>query len=276
MHSSEWQAWLMPVITLSKTAGDGLLPYFELPRENLAISHKHDDTHLTAADLYAHQTLFQGLSLLTPEIPILSEEGDIPEFSIRKQWDAYWLLDPLDGTRGFIDGCNEFTVNVALIVEGRPVLGVVYAPALKALYYASEGQGAFKIANEQSPQMIQTEVMNWQSFRVLLGHYLQSATLQDYLLSVPGCQVVRLNSSLKFCWIAEGRADFYPRFGKTSEWDTAAAHCILNEASGALVDFNGEALQYNAKDSLENPAFIGIGDLSQITTIIELMTKKRK
>lgn len=274
MESDEWTQWLKPIILLAKEAGAGILNYYGLSFERLNVSRKEDNTLLTEADLRAHEIIRAGLQQLTPDIPLLSEEDVIPAYETRRQWSRYWLVDPLDGTQGFIERRDEFTVNVALIEHCWPVLGVVYAPVMKLIYFAVRNAGAFKQEADRDPKPIRARRVNWQSFRVLLGYYLHSSRLPSLFKDIPECCVIRLNSSLKFCWIAEGKGDFYPRFGQTSEWDTAASQCILEEAGGAIVDLDGEALHYNAKDSLVNPQFIAVGDPTQTRKIIELTREK--
>jgi len=276
MGRNEWMKWLKPVISLAKEAGAGILNYYGLSSDRLHVSRKQDSTFLTEADLCAHEIIHIGLKQLTPSVPLLSEEDAIPAYAERSQWPSYWLVDPLDGTRGFIENRDEFTVNIALIQDRRPVLGVVYAPVMKLLYFAVEGEGAFKQEANGRLTPIRVSTMNWESFRVLLGHYLHSSQLPSLFKDIPGSHITRLNSSLKFCWIAEGKADIYPRLGETSEWDTAASQCVLKEAGGAIVDFEGKALQYNAKDSLINPAFVAMGDPTQAEKIIKLMQDKRR
>ena len=267
--------WLREVILLAKKAGQDILKYYALPNEAMHVAHKKDNTPVTAADLCAHEIIYRGLQTLTPQIPILSEEGNIPRWEVRRRWERYWLLDPLDGTRGFVERRDEFTVNIALIERHRPMLGIVYAPVPKECYFAKQKCGVFKQVNDESPKRIHTKPMNWESFSVLLGQYLRSPRLPELFKSIAGCQVIRLNSSLKFCRIAEGEGDLYPRFGDTSEWDTAAAQCILEVAGGGVVDLNGKALQYNAQASLVNPAFVVMGDLTQKTKLIELVEERR-
>lgn len=276
MGRDEWMKWLRPVILLAKEAGAGILNYYGLSSDRLRVSRKQDSTFLTEADLSAHEIIHNGLKQLTPAIPLLSEEDTIPAFSERSQWPSYWLVDPLDGTRGFIENRDEFTVNIALVQNHRPVLGVVYAPVMKLLYFAVDGEGAFKQEADGGLRPIRVSPMSWKSFRVLLGHYLHSSQLPNLFKDIQGCQITRINSSLKFCWIAEGKADIYPRLGNTSEWDTAASQCVLEQAGGVIVDFEGEALQYNAKDSLINPEFVAMGDPTQAEKIIKLIQDKRR
>ncbi|WP_423063967.1 3'(2'),5'-bisphosphate nucleotidase CysQ [Candidiatus Paracoxiella cheracis] len=276
MGDEEWMQWLKPVILLAKEAGAGILNYYGQSSDQLNVSRKQDNTVLTEADLSAHEIIQTGLKQLTPDIPLVSEEDVIAPYSTRSQWSRYWLVDPLDGTRGFIENRDEFTVNIALIQHRRPVVGIVYAPVMKLLYFAVQGEGAYKQIADQDPEAIRVSRMNWQSFRVLLGHYLHSSRLLNLFKDIHECHIIRLNSSLKFCWIAEGRGDIYPRFGETSEWDTAASQCILEEAGGVIVDFDGEALQYNTKDSLVNPPFVAMGDPTQAAKVITLIKEKRR
>lgn len=276
MGRDEWRRWLKPIILLAKEAGAGILNYYGMSSQRLGVSRKEDNTLLTEADLCAHDIIHKGLQQLTPDIPLLSEEDTIPAYETRQQWSHYWLVDPLDGTRGFIEKRDEFTVNIALIAHHQPVLGVVYVPVMKLLYFAVQDGGAFKQEADHNPVAIHAAPMNCQSVCVLLGHYLHSPQLPDLLKEIPECHIVRLNSSLKFCWIAEGKGDIYPRFGQTSEWDTAAAQCVLTEAGGVLVDLSGAALHYNAKDSLINPAFVAVGDPTHMTKIIKLIQEKRR
>ena len=272
----EWQEWLKPAIELAKEAGKEILKYFGAPAEKINVSRKRDNTFLTEADLCAQAIIGKGLKSLTPSIPILSEEDIIPPFVSRQKWSMHWLVDPLDGTRGFIQHSDEFTVNIALVYKHQPVMGVVYTPVPRSCYFASKGEGAFKQIDDDTAVAIHTTPLDWSSYRVLLGQHLRSSDLPDALSRLPGCHVTRLNSSLKFCWLAEGKADIYPRFGDTSEWDTAAAQCVLEAAGGAVLDFTGEPLQYNARVSLVNPAFVAIGDLTQKTKIIELIQQQRR
>lgn len=271
----EWQQQLQAVIAIAKTAGESTLKYFGSPVEQINARYKYDHTFVTNADIEAHRIVQQGLQQLMPALPILSEEGVISPWELRRHWLRYWLTDPLDGTQGFVQKSEEFTVNIALIDHHQPILGVVYAPVLKLCYFAVKGGGAFKQIGEQPPARIHSRSMNWQAYQMLLGRFLRSPRILELYGQLPGCEIVRLNSSLKFCWIAEGKGDVYPRFGQTSEWDTAAAQCILAEAGGTIVDLSGEALQYNAKESLINPAFIATGDPQQKNKIIELIQKTR-
>lgn len=271
---SEWETHLKSVIDLAKRAGDVILKYYGLSEDRLGLSRKRDHTPVTLADQAAHDLISQGLRALSPRFPILSEEGVITPFEIRKYWTHYWLLDPLDGTRGFIRGLDEFTVNVALIEEGAAIMGVIYAPVSKLSYYAVRHQPAYRQDGSETPVEIHVKPLNWVHLQALLGQYLSSQQLPDILHKIQGSEIIRLNSSLKLCRIAEGLADIYPRLGETSEWDTAAGQCILEAAGGKIVDLNGQPLQYNAKESLINPAFVAMGDPTQQERILQLIQKE--
>jgi 3'(2'), 5'-bisphosphate nucleotidase len=272
--SNDHADWLPEVIRIAERVGHQILPYFGLSSQELTVQKKPDHTVLITADLEAHQTILEGLTHLSPKIPVLSEEGEIPDYEIRRHWSQYWLVDPLDGSLGFSSHCPEFSVNIALIENQRPVLGVVYIPTIAVCYFSTLNQGAFKQdPSSPKPMPIRTRALDMSSFSILLGRYLRSENLIDLFKSLEGAHIVRLNSSLKFCWLAEGRADCYPRIGETYEWDTAAAQCILEEAGGIVVDFNGKSLQYNAKSSLVNPPFLAMGDPNQKKSFIQMLKK---
>lgn len=279
MINNDWQNHVDSLISLAKYTGEGILKYARLPKKVMRIQRKDNNTLLTEADLCAHRILYEELQSLTPNIPILSEEsedGEIPSYKTRCQWQRYWLLDPLDGTRGFIEKCDEFTINIALIENNQPIIGVVYAPVRKECYFAHQKHGAFKQMDDEIPKQIHTRKMNWQSFSVYLGQFLKSPWLPRLFETISAAQIIRLNSSLKFCQVAIGDGDFYPSFGDTSEWDTAAAQCILEAAGGVIVNLSGKALQYNTKPSLTNPPFVALGDPTQKLEIIALLETKRR
>ena len=248
---------LEPVISLAREAGRRIL---EIYHSDFRVGRKDDDSPLTAADLAAHHCLVQGLPKLRPPYPILSEEAVALPFEERAAWETYWLIDPLDGTREFVKRNGEFTVNVALIHQHVPVLGVVYAPVLDLCYFASEGCGAYKqVANGEpvqiyalSPARIPPVVVGSRSHR--------TAELEVYLQRLGEHTLKSVGSSLKLCLVAEGDADLYPRIGLTSEWDTAAAHCVVDAAGGAVTDLAGQPLLYNTKPSVLNPYFLVFGD----------------
>ncbi len=232
-------------------------------RDEIMVSHKEDDSPLTQADLAAHEIIASGLAALTPELPIISEESCATPFDERKQWDRYWLVDPLDGTREFIKRNGEFTVNIALIEHHQPVMGVVYAPALDLLFYAAKGEGAFRQIGNGSPQSIRARSFDPTQVTVAGSRSHAGERLLKFLDRIGPHMLISMGSSLKICLVAEGRADVYPRLGLTSEWDTAAAQCVLEEAGGRLVETGGRVLRYNTKDSLLNPEFFAEGASSR-------------
>ena len=228
-------------------------------RRAFEVSHKADDSPLTEADLAAHHCIAEGLQALQPRLPLLSEEdADIPA-AVRRQWTHYWLVDPLDGTREFIKRNGEFTVNIALIAHGRPVLGVVHVPALAQTYAAAQGLGAWRQQGEDRQPL---HTRRWPSRPVLFVSRSHHGRRADAALSrFPPHEQESKGSSLKFCLIAEGSADGYPRLGPTSEWDTAAAQCVVEQAGGAVLALPTlTPLQYNQGDGLINPDFVVVGD----------------
>ena len=255
---------LLPaVIAISKQAGSAILAVYG--RDDFNIEAKQDDSPLTAADLAAHRIIVAGLQQLTPELPVLSEESAAIGWEERQQWSRYWLVDPLDGTKEFIKRNGEFTVNIALIDNGVPVLGVVYVPVLGWCYYGAHGEGAWleKDANI-SPIAVSALAAGQPCLRVVASRTHRGDELDAWLARVqqrhPQVELVSMGSSLKICLVAEGKADIYPRLALTSEWDTAAAQAVLEAAGGALVDLQGKAYRYNQKQDLLNPYFFAVGD----------------
>lgn len=227
------------------------------------VENKIDNSPLTAADMAAHDLISQRLRELTPDIPILSEESSAEPFESRRQWTHYWLVDPLDGTREFIKRNGEFTVNIALIEDHLPVLGVVQVPATGTCYYAAANLGAFRHSPGARPVRLQTRTTAADEF-IVAGSRSHATDRQKSFFAALGdnTEIISAGSSLKFCLVAEGRVDIYPRFGPTSEWDTAAAQCIVTEAGGLVTDLQLDPLEYNHKESLINPEFLVIGDPS--------------
>lgn len=250
------------VIELAVQAGKRIMEVYDT---DFNVEQKSDNTPLTAADMAAHNTIVDGLSKLTPEIPILSEESASIPFAERSQWQRYWLVDPLDGTREFVKRNGEFTVNIALIDNHESVLGVIYTPVTGATYYAARGTGAYKtiLTGEDSKAdtvQIHSRTKTPDSTIIAGSRSHRGDSLEAFLQRVGEYEIISMGSSLKSCLVAEGAADIYPRLGPTSEWDTAAAQCVVEEAGGCIIKTNGEALRYNTKDSLLNPYFLVIGD----------------
>lgn len=264
------------LVDLSRRAGAAIMAIYS-NKDAYQIEHKSDESPLTAADLAAHRVISAVLPELLP-LPIISEEGELPEFADRHLWENYWLVDPLDGTKEFIAGNGEFTVNIALVQRGRPLLGVVHVPASDVTYLGvldareQSSIGAFKYIQGTNPQSIAVRNLTersaqQQAFTVLLSHRHGTQATVDLMEAVtrnwPGSiETTNAGSSLKFCVIAEGRADFYPRLAPTSEWDTAAAQAVLEAAGGRVVRATPElqSLVYNASDDILNPHFYALGD----------------
>ena len=238
-------------------AGNAILEIYETA--DFGVEIKSDDSPLTKADLAAHNVIVDDLKKMTPDVPILSEESANIPFNIRSQWNKYWLVDPLDGTKEFIKKNGEFTVNIALIEDGNPILSVVYVPVKKMTYSAAKGYGAFKSINGERKKIYSHKPAR--NIPVVVGSRSHiSEEVKLYLDKLGEHEMTAMGSSLKFCLVAEGLADLYPRFGLTSEWDTAAAQCIVEQAGGRVVTLDNQALTYNAKESLLNPFFMVYGD----------------
>jgi len=250
---------LLPgVIDLVRQAGALTLPYW---RRELAVERKADDSPVTAADLAAHQLLAAGLSRLDASIPVLSEEDCAIPLAERQAWSRWWLVDPLDGTKEFIAGSEEFTVNVALIEAGRVVFGVVGVPARGLCYHGGAGLGAWR-SDAAGERPIGVRNAPAEAFTVVASRR-HSSPAQERLLNglaerFGDLALAGVGSSLKFCLLAEGAADCYPRLAPTSQWDTAAAQGVLEGAGGEVLDLKGEALTYEARETYLNPSFLGL------------------
>ena len=245
--------YLQQVITIAEQAGQAILEIYQQDSSQFNVTDKADASPLTAADLAAHQLIVNALTALTPDIPILSEEAANISWDIRQHWQRYWLVDPLDGTKEFIKRNGEFTVNIALIEQGEPVLGVIHAPVLNKTYYAAKGEGAFVKQGTTSKTISVAKPSD--TVRVVGSRSHPSPDLAGYLAQFAKHDMVPVGSSLKFCLVAEGSADVYPRFGPTMQWDTGAGHIIATEA-GARVSFDGIASQVYQRENLRNPNFI--------------------
>jgi 3'(2'), 5'-bisphosphate nucleotidase len=249
---------LVEVEVIARAAGDEIMRVYDA---GFSVQDKSDKTPLTEADIAAHQCIEKGLSALDIRFPILSEESDDIPFETRQAWETYWLVDPLDGTKEFIKRNGEFSVNIALIHQGAPVLGLVYAPVLATTYHAAKGLGAYKKVDGQTSEKI-TSGKAQAPFRIAASRSHPSKRMDQYLTVIGEYTIVPMGSSLKSCLVAEGKADLYPRLGLTSEWDTAACQCVVEEAGGTFIRTNGEPLRYNTKACLLNPEFFVYGDES--------------
>jgi 3'(2'), 5'-bisphosphate nucleotidase len=246
------------VCRIAREAGDRIMAIYQ---QDFGVETKSDNSPLTQADSAAHTAIKQALQGIEPQLPILSEEGGEISYEERREWENFWLVDPLDGTKEFINKNDEFTVNIALIQDQRPILGVVYLPALGTTYLGVKGKGAFRIT-EEGRQPIYARALSEATLTVVASRSHRDASIDTLLSRLPAHETTSVGSSLKFCRVAEGEADLYPRFGQTCEWDTAAAQCVVETAGGRVVDLDGNPLTYNNGESLLNPSFIAFGDPS--------------
>ncbi|MGM0632611.1 MAG: 3'(2'),5'-bisphosphate nucleotidase CysQ [Pseudomonadota bacterium] len=264
-EQKQLQSWLAGAGLIAFQAGQAILEIYERGAERLTVETKADDSPLTEADRRAHHVITGALRGLTPAIPVLSEESEEVSYAERRQWQTYWLVDPLDGTREFINRNGEFTVNIALIVDGEPVLGVVHVPVSGTTYTGLVGEGAWCYREGREAQPIGVRSLSGQRSLNVVGSRRHGAEALEAMLATlrqhfDEVNLVSMGSSLKICLLAEGEADLYPRLGPTSEWDTAAAHAVLRAAGGDIVTADFEPLRYNGKDSLLNPYFLALGD----------------
>jgi 3'(2'), 5'-bisphosphate nucleotidase len=245
-----------PVVATAEQAGAAILDVYAT---NFDVEAKDDDSPLTQADMSAHRRILEGLRALTPDMPIISEESGLPDFDIRRSWKRYWLVDPLDGTREFVNRNGEFTVNIALIEGHRPVLGVVHVPVTGKTYIGCTGRGAECRSAGCDHRPLQVALESASPVRVVGSRSHRGASLDGFLEKLGDFEMVPMGSSLKFCVVAEGEADIYPRLGPTSEWDTAAAQAVVEQAGGTVLQLDGNPLVYNAKQDILNPHFMVVG-----------------
>lgn len=242
------------LIEIARQAGRAILDVYH-QSEDLEIHQKKDDSPLTQADLAAHKVIQASLEKLTPETPVLSEESSLITWEERKTWDKYWLVDPLDGTKEFIKRNGEFTVNIALIENNFPVYGVVHVPVKNTDYFGGLCYGSYKHDNGETRQ-IQVKQAVQPPYKVVGSRSHPSARVEALLNKLGEYQIVPMGSSLKLCMVAEGLADFYPRLGPTSEWDTAAAQAVVEGAGGEVTNISAQRLSYNQKPIYLNPEFL--------------------
>lgn len=250
------------LIEIARKAGAEILGIYNTA--DFGVEMKSDDSPLTLADLAAHHLIVAELERQFPDIPVLSEESVAIDFETRSSWDRYFLVDPLDGTKEFIERNGEFTVNIALIEGHDPIFGVVHVPVKSTTYVGDVLAGtAWKIEGEQE-HVIRTRVVSSAALTVVAsrrhGSDALKAVLQDLQTAFEAVSLTSMGSSLKLCLVAEGAADFYPRLAPTSEWDTAAAHAVVTAAGGGVFNTHFQPLQYNTKAGLLNPNFLVIGD----------------
>jgi 3'(2'), 5'-bisphosphate nucleotidase len=264
---------------VAREAGAAILQVYG--DEDFGVQTKSDDSPLTRADLAAHNIIVEGLQKRAPGIPVLSEESDSISFAERSSWDQYFLVDPLDGTKEFINRNGEFTVNIALIEEGVPMRGVVFVPVKDVMYIGDQHEGIATVTRAGATGSIRVRKLDRASLTVVAsrrhgGEALEAClnVLREHFVSI---ETTNMGSSLKLCLIAEGEADLYPRLAPTSEWDTAAAQAVVEAAGGKVVDVELKGLRYNTKDNILNPFFYVIGDtefdwnsvLSQVVVLPE-------
>jgi 3'(2'), 5'-bisphosphate nucleotidase len=288
MSQTFLEQYLSFALVAAKKAGDAILGVYQ---GDIDVEYKEDNTPLTLADTRAHNAILDHLTIEPlSRLPVLSEEGKQILYDERKRWEKFWLVDPLDGTKEFVKRRNEFSVNIALIQKNRPVLGVVFAPAIGSLYFAAAGFGSYKLDNVEIIEEIGSDLMKYWQDKALLVELVDSAEelpsqqakerSEDTLTLVGSrshgtkplnnfvnklkqqygeVEFIPTGSALKFCRVAEGRAALYPRFGPTMEWDTAAGHCVVEQSGGAVYRLGEKTpLDYN-KEDLHNPDFICMG-----------------
>ena len=241
---------------VAAAAADRILRVYRSP---FVVGRKSDASPLTEADLASHRIIVEGLRALAPDIPVLSEEAAEVDFSTRAGWTRYWLVDPLDGTKDFVNRNGEFTVNIALIDGHAPVLGVVAVPVTKVAYAAARGLGARRY-DADGATALGVRAPAARPWRVAASRSHADGRTEAFIRNLGPTERISIGSSLKFCLVAEGGIDIYPRFGPTCEWDTAAAQCVLEQAGGRVTDIGLEPLRYNTGKSLLNPHFLAFGD----------------
>lgn len=247
---------LLEVVRIAREAGGAIMALYDAPFTK--VEGKKDNSPLTQADIASDAAINSGINQLCLGWPILSEESSQIPFEIRNGWQRFWLIDPLDGTKEFIKRNGEFTVNIALIENGEPILGVVYAPAIDTCYSAARGVGAFVQRGDDKVCKIKVRpCVIGESLIVVSSRSHSDARTESLIDRLGDCHRVSMGSSLKLCLVAAGEAHFYPRLGPTMEWDTAAAHAVVKYAGGSVCDLVGMELQYNKPD-LRNPEFFVI------------------
>jgi len=252
------RALLAAVVGIARRAGGEILAVYAAG--TVSVQAKADASPLTAADVRAHQLIARALSGLTPGTPVLSEEEAAGfAFARRSSWRRYWLVDPLDGTREFLSRNGEFTVNIALIEDHAPALGVVHVPVTDVTYQGLPGMGAWRQKGDAAAEAIRVAQRSAQPPRVAASRSHRGDSLAAFLAALGPHELIAVGSSLKFCMGAEGAADVYPRLGPTSEWDTAAAHAVVAAAGGTVSALDGTPLRYNTREGLLNPSFVAFG-----------------
>lgn len=240
---------------LSRLAAEAAEAILDVYETNFDVECKEDNSPLTLADTRSHQIISRALRSTYPRIPVLSEEGKQTPFYVRKDWSQFWLLDPLDGTKEFVKKNGEFAINIALIEGNAPVLGLIYIPVSKTFYAGRVGEGCWETGPEGRREVKVGEVPADRPVRILKSRSHPSPNMAALIDVFPSHEIANIGSAIKFCKMAAGEADFYPRLGPTWEWDTAAGHALVAAAGGTVVDVNGDALTYNKPTLLNGPFF---------------------
>jgi 3'(2'), 5'-bisphosphate nucleotidase len=253
MRQDQLIALIPALCSIARSAGQAIMLVYEGDR--ILSRLKEDASPVSEADLLAHDCIVEGLARLVPELPVVSEEDSVSH-ATRRHDTSFWLIDPIDGTKEFLSRTGQFTVNIALIQRGRPVLGVVYAPAMNEMYWGGFGLGAFReSALVKGPIGVKKCSQELTSLRVVASKSHMDTDTRNYIARLGQTELVEAGSSLKFCLVATGEADIYPRLAPTCEWDTAAAQAVLEGAGGVVLDLNGIPLQYG-KANVLNPSFV--------------------
>jgi 3'(2'), 5'-bisphosphate nucleotidase len=245
------------LVDISRRAGLAILEWYD---GDMGITQKADESPLTKADLASHKLIDEELTKLWPDIPVLSEESAEIPWETRQKWQQYWLVDPLDGTKEFINRNGEFTVNIALIRDHEPVMGIVHVPVTDTSYFGAPGIGAWRQTGTEAAIAIRIRQPAAEPSVIVGSRSHANPELASQLNTLGPHELISMGSSLKFCRVAEGLADFYPRLGPTCEWDTAAAQAVVEAAGGQVVKIDGSPLAYNGKEIYLNPHFFVIGD----------------
>jgi len=257
----------LELLNIAIDSGTEILKIYE---NEIIVNSKEDKSPITQADINSNNLIFNRLKKLEPNIPILSEES-LVEWENRKNWDKYWLIDPLDGTKEFINKNGEFTVNISLIENNYPTFGIIYAPVKSLLYYAFKNYGSYKLKTKTNlttlsdSSKININKEKKSTIKIIGSRSHTNKEFQIWLENkFRNFELITIGSSLKFCVLAEGKADIYPRLGPTCEWDIAAGHIILEEAGGKLKSIDNKDILYNTKEDILNPHFIAYGNISTL------------
>lgn len=251
---------------IAAAAGEDIMAIYR-DESRWDVQNKTDASPLTAADIAANTTIVAGLKKLTPDIPVVSEEVDAAPFAERQKWSRCWVVDPLDGTKEFIARNDEFSVNIALVENNEAVLGVVYSPVTRAAYVAARGFGAFRIDDGTATALktVPLPLHKERAIKLVASRRhrdeREAKFLEKVQKNIGDTEMATAGSAFKICAVAEGKADAYPRFGPTMEWDTAAGQVVVEEAGGALLDEKGRPFRYNARESQLNGSFIVVGNV---------------